>query len=865
MNRAWTLVPALVLFLGLCFAACGGDEGEDPEPTGDVADVVEAEEVCYPSCQEKECGADGCGGYCGACEEGFSCNAAGQCEVLPTCEIVQEITCDDVIPGDTTGLPSELHGYSCDDYAGLGPDRVYIMTPAEDDHVTVELSAAVPGMRVMVLQSPCKEETCLESGEAGFEMDVEGKKKYSIVVDSQEGVEGSFTLSMYCHSTCLPDCDFDECGDDGCGGSCGTCPEAAPFCNEGLCETMACNDGICDASENCGSCPEDCPCPGDEVCFNGACCSVSCDGKDCGDDGCGGSCGECEVGKNCEAGACVAGGGLGCEALDGPGCNGCPCEACVCDLDPYCCDTLWDGICADECIQQCGGCGPVTCGDGECKPEEDEDCLSCALDCVCADGEVCLLGECCAPDCDGKECGDDGCGGQCGNCGINGICLDSLCCEKQCADLECGDDGCGGQCGNCGIGNECLDGKCYAQGAFCLNASPELLDFGAVKVGSLSSKTLVFNNCGLEVLDVVSVAIEEGGSEVIGLDTSELPQIPTPDDPLELAAGESLQLNVLFMPAEVSAVDVDGKPVPEASTISVQTSVGVNAAAQAHGVGLDPTCPVAVIECEEGPEVAPQTVLHLSGTSSTVIEGVVAGYQWVVLEQPQGSLAQLFPSDGVAEPTFAAGMVGLYKFQLEVWDVSDKMSCAPAVYEVVVLPDEPLYVELFWTTPGDPDETDSGEGAGSDLDLHFLHPWAAGPDIDGDGQPDGWFDDLFDCFWHQSSPDWGVLADPLDDPLAALSDADGGGPEILSYAVPANLDYRVGVHYWDDHGYGPAQAGLRVYISSQLVFEAPGVELQSLDMWDALLVHFETGTVEPVQDEGGYKITPAYVNPFFNP
>ena len=30
--------------------------------------------VCVPDCQSKECGEDGCGGFCGQCEDGFGCS-----------------------------------------------------------------------------------------------------------------------------------------------------------------------------------------------------------------------------------------------------------------------------------------------------------------------------------------------------------------------------------------------------------------------------------------------------------------------------------------------------------------------------------------------------------------------------------------------------------------------------------------------------------------------------------------------------------------------------------------------------------------------------------------------------------------------
>ena len=53
----------------------------------------------------------------------------------------------------------------------------------------------------------------------------------------------------------------------------------------------------------------------------------------------------------------------------------------------------------------------------------------------------------CQPACSGKECGDDGCGGNCGKCPQAApFCVSSTCeveCDPDCADKECGPDGCG--------------------------------------------------------------------------------------------------------------------------------------------------------------------------------------------------------------------------------------------------------------------------------------------------------------------------------------------------------------------------------------------------------------------------------------
>ncbi|MCG8409593.1 MAG: hypothetical protein MI923_30675 [Phycisphaerales bacterium] len=82
----------------------------------------------------------------------------------------------------------------------------------------------------------------------------------------------------------------------------------------------------------------------------------------CGDsvnDGCNGT---PVVASDC----CVANGTPGCDDLD--------CETIVCGLDPFCCDTSWDGTCAgiaaDNCAALCGDISfpttPIACGETVC-------------------------------------------------------------------------------------------------------------------------------------------------------------------------------------------------------------------------------------------------------------------------------------------------------------------------------------------------------------------------------------------------------------------------------------------------------------------------------------------------------------------
>ena len=131
-------------------------------------------------------------------------------------------------------------------------------------------------------------------------------------------------------------------------------------------------------------------------------CPEPCAKKECGGDGCDGSCGDCAGSQElCLEGICVC----------SPDCNGKECEG--------------DG---------CGG----TCGTCDC-------------------GESCDDGMCVFHNCDALDCGDDGCGGICGECACGASCLESICVYYKCKGKECGDDGCGGVCGNCGDEGYCTE------------------------------------------------------------------------------------------------------------------------------------------------------------------------------------------------------------------------------------------------------------------------------------------------------------------------------------------------------------------------------------------------------------------------
>lgn len=313
------------------------------------------------------------------------------------------------------------------------------------------------------------------------------------------------------------DCDdFDEATLDFCWDlACTTVPatcESDQQCDDGnACTTDSCADSLCQFTvSNPGCCGLSSLCNDGNPCTLDVCSSVT---NACTyfplavvEDGCCSQSNHCGDGVPCTTDKCVD---YQCQNTvkpdacfadadcgDGSVCTVDECIDCACQNTPIpeCCQVDYqcdDGnpCTADDCVyfQQCEH-NPVPacclrhsdCGNGNPCTNDicfEHECLHQPNDGAgCDDGDpdtlndVCVGDECvCALGC--VECGDDGCGGSCGVCGVGATCVAGICCEPDCAGKECGSNGCGGSCGGCATGQGCVNGSCLPPGVECVDGN----------------------------------------------------------------------------------------------------------------------------------------------------------------------------------------------------------------------------------------------------------------------------------------------------------------------------------------------------------------------------------------------------------
>lgn len=555
---------------------------------------------------------------------------------------------------------------------------------------------------------------------------------------------------------------------------------------------------------------------------------------------------DCEADEVCDnaRGRCV-----GCtndfDCLDGASCVDNQCKTVLsCNSDRECTP---HGLLCDRNVNQCTRCTTHNdcpalyhCSEGDCM-----------LD-VCAPGQTQCSGATGRLTC--NAVGNDY--GAFEGCPLDQICVQvgaaASCVDEQQPDPTCAThctnsntcfgataycfEGCCAECAltaDCGTGFECLMGSCEALAGCPGNSRIVISDeagigFGLRPIGQKSSKTVTISNCSrATALRVSAIGLNNGTDQTFSIETASLPA-NFPAQPIDVQAGSSMDFILSYEPI---SEQLDTAELIIASDDSARAVVTV----PVSGRGSDTDCPLAVGRgrVDNGTSffaqdftVRPLQTIELNGLQSSP---TVVGYEWTILSRPPGSQAILSPSGAVVAPRLFLDLAGTYRIELIVYNADGVASCESSIVTIVAVPDEEIHIQLTWTAPAVPTPA---QGRGTDLDLHYLHPlgrWNVGP---------------YDVFWQNRRANWGSASEPSIASLD-LDDLYGIGPENVNHSKPQNgMEYTVGVYYFHDNGFGPADAIVRVYVHGLLKLETPARRLTSTGFfWRAATIAWPAETV----------------------
>ncbi len=384
------------------------------------------------------------------------------------------------------------------------------------------------------------------------------------------------------------------------------------------------------------------------------------------------------------------------------------------------------------------------------------------------------------------------------------------------------------------------------------------LDFGVAPVGVPQPREVLLQACGTEDLSLTNVAVAEGADQGFAVSFNSTcfgGKAPSTASPVVVPKGATCSLGVSYTAPQLGASN-KGKVVVTSNAGKGELGVVGKAATTVQ-------CPKACMSVKLANggsltgDVLPQSKLKFDASCSVPGSSgqPVSKYKWS-LQQPAGSYATFLPSPNVKTPQLQPNIAGKYMVTLDIADALDTPGCGPTTYELNVVSDDKLYVELTWDTPADPtktDETDPTPGAkavGSDMDVHLAHADAPDepgqPDLDKNGEPDPWYAPCLDCSVWNVVGKWGKGGDFDDDAALDRDDKDGWGPEIIAVHVPQPaLAYFVGVYYFSANAFGKSTPTIKVYLDGKLHTTKIGPVMDMQDMWCAGVATWSPASFKP--------------------
>ena len=343
-------------------------------------------------------------------------------------------------------------------------------------------------------------------------------------------------------------------------------------------------------------------------------------------------------------------------------------------------------------------------------------------------------------------------------------------------------------------------------------ATPFAVNFGSIEVGQTATADLVLSNVGNDSCVIDRLEITQNTPN------AEFSLITAPPPGSSFDPGDILQVGLGYDPfdhgQDVGVLSVFGN---DKDTNEVRIDLN------AFGLYPDGEGPVAICSVDPTSTVPLTTVTWYGDQSYDTNNRPIVAHHWSIVSFPAGSAARLVGTG--ANRYTEVDLAGTYIAELIVENDLGQMS-RPCRAATTVTPTEDLWIEMYWTFPGD------------DMDLHLLSPGGL-PRTSGDCyfmNCVGWF-----------PPDWGVNGYDGDDPHLDLDDIPGTGPENINIADPADGVYTVFVHdYPGSVNNTPNPVTVNIYIDGALVqtFNET-VTLEDSD-WYVCEIDWPSGTVTPL-------------------
>ena len=337
---------------------------------------------------------------------------------------------------------------------------------------------------------------------------------------------------------------------------------------------------------------------------------------------------------------------------------------------------------------------------------------------------------------------------------------------------------------------------------------PEALDFtdpddgGDVAPGDEVTRTLTIQNTGDGTLEITRASIPSGPFSLV----YEL-------EGRSIAQGSEFSAPIIYAPTED---DAGSTSITIESTDPDESSVSVRLIGNGNYER-----PIAVIDCEALDNNTPPRTVTLNPLGSDDPEDVLdlhpLTYEWELIESPPISRTSIRnPTEQF--PELFLDVAGAYEVGLTVTDWNGIRS-SQETCEVMIEPDQKqLYVAMSWDT------------SNSDLDLHLVpedeEMWGCN-----------------DASWCNPDADWMDDGEGWGDPVYALDNTSGYGPENINVKNPGPYRYNVIVHYWADRGGGESVVNMSVYIRGD-EWDVDPARLTSGQRWNV-------GHIQMYEDEEG--------------